>query len=101
MLVHKERLSGTAASGSLELRTAKFFGHRLVFLQITPATGTTIWTLNVTDLESDDVIFSKSEEEGTQRYEMRLPLRGKYKFNFTSVSADEVIKVHMGLEEEA
>ena len=101
MLIHKERLSGTASSGALTLTTAKFFGHRMAFLQITPATATTTWDLTITDMENDDIVWSKSGEEGTMRYEMRMPLRGKYKFIFANVSVDEALKVHMGLEEEA
>lgn len=100
MLIHKERLSGSTASGALELTTVKLFGHRLKFLQITPLTSTTTWDLTIVDLENDDVVFEKIGQEGTNRYEMSMPLRGKYKFVFANASADELIKVRMDLEEE-
>lgn len=88
MLIHKERLTGSTASGTLVKSTVKFSGVRCNQIYVNPATSTTTYTISITDADGDEV-FREEDVRGKLDKQVDLYLRGVYTFTITNASADE------------
>ena len=98
MLIHKERLTGSTASGSLILTTVKFSGARLVQIYIKPAVASTVYDVEIRDTDSDDV-WEELGIQGTLRRTLRTPISEQLTVAITNASADEAFVVKLGIEE--
>ena len=100
MLIHKERLTGSTASGSLTRTTAKFSGVVCKQLYIKPTTATTTFNVAITDKDADTV-YEEVGYQGTLIREVEIPLSGNYTVSITSASADEAFTIFLAVQEEA
>ena len=98
MLIHKERLTGSTASGSLTLTTAKFSGVRLINIYVNPTTASTTYDLLIEDLNSDD-IFEELGIQGQLNRTVRIATYGSHTVTISNASVDEAFVVKLGLEE--
>lgn len=98
MLIHKERLSGTTASGVVTLTTAKFSGVLLHLIYLKPATDTTTYDLEITDLDNEP-IYKELGIQGRLLREVRIPTNGQHKVKITAASADEAFTGYLKVRE--
>jgi len=94
MLLHKERFTGSASSGTLANTTAKFTGSILITVYAKPATATTTFDLKVTDVDSD-IVFEETQIIGELSTEVHLPLYGRCTVTISNSSADEAFVVYL------
>ena len=100
MLMHKERLTGSTASGALTLTTSKFSGSLCKQIYIAPAIATTTYNVAITDPDSDTV-FEELSFEGTLNRAVDFPLIGIYSIAITSSSADEAFTTYLSVQEKS
>lgn len=98
MLVHKERLSGTASSGVLTMTTQKFSGVLLKFIYIKPATATTTYDVAVEDPDGERIYFEQGVQ-GTLLREADTPTFGVHKVKITAASSDEAFTAFLKVRE--
>ena len=98
MLIHKERLTGSTASGSLVLTTVKFSGVRLIHIYVKPATASTTYDLLIEDINGDD-LFNELGIQGTLNRTIRIPTYGSHTVTISNALLDEAFVVNLGLEE--
>ena len=99
MLVHKERVSGTVASGALTLTTGRLQGGLCRQIYANPATASTSYSITIRD-DAGDTVYAATGQTGRLDQKVTFPVRGVYTIAFTSVSADEVITAFLGVQEE-
>lgn len=98
MLIHKERLTGSTASGSLTKTTSKFSGVQCSQVYVNPATSTTVYTVTITDHDGD-VVFKEDAVQGKLDRQVHLYLREAYTIAITGATADEAFVMFLGLKE--
>lgn len=100
MLIHKERLTGTTASGSLTLTTKKFSGVWCTQVYVKPLTATTTYTIAITDHDNDEM-FKEEAIQGKLDRQVNLLMREAYTVAITSASADEAFIVVLNVKEKS
>lgn len=98
ILVHTEKLSGTASSGTFAVNTVFSFNGLLRNILIKPTTATNQYDITITNADSLD-IYSRISKVGNLSDEVKLPVRGIYTVTIANATIDEAFTVHLVIEE--
>lgn len=98
MVIHTEKLSGTASAGTFAVNTISNLCGLLRTIIIKPTTATTQYDITITNSDSMDIYSSKSIV-GNSSDEVQIPLRGIFTITITNSTADEAFTIHLALQE--
>lgn len=96
VLIHPERLSGTASSGSLVVNTRKLNGL-LRQVVINPATESTIYDVKIVNSQSNN-IYERTSQTGCLAEEVSLPFYGIHTLTISNATVDELIEIQLILD---
>lgn len=96
-LIHPEKVTGTAASGTFSVNTQKLNG---ILRQVVakPATGTTIYDISITNPDSS-TIYERTSETGNLAEEVALPIYGIHTVLVTNSTVDEAFEIQLIIED--
>ena len=95
MFAHKERLTGTASSGSFTVNTQHLNGL-LRQVIVSPTTVTTAYDIKITDPNSLD-FFQCTSQVGNVGKGISLPIHGINTVAIDNASADEAFTIELAL----
>ena len=96
--IHREILSGTASSGSLSVNTQSTIQGILRQVIVHPATGSTIYTITITNPD-DRIIYKRVSETGDIAEEVAIPVKKVHTVAITSATADEAFNIELVIEQ--
>jgi len=98
MLIHKETVTGTPASGSVTYTSNKLVGGIIKLINVYPLTATTTYAVELRD-ESGDTLWRQTNNTGEVVVEANIPVRGKVQTVITSASVDELFTTKLHVQE--
>lgn len=98
MTIHKEILTGSTVSGSLDVNTKEPFMGIMRQIIVSPTTSTTTYNLDIID-DEDLKVFCETSINGHYAPEVALPVRGIYTVSISSSTVDESFAIELNVEE--
>ena len=87
-IVHKEKLTGTAASGTFAVNTSARLHGLLYNIIVKPTTTTNTYNIKIVD-NDDMTIWERISETGAFSEQVRLPMRDAHTLTVSSATIDE------------
>jgi len=96
-LIHPERVTGTASSGTFTVSTQRLNGI-MRQVNVTPATLTNVYDIKITDSQNFD-IYERTSITGCIGDEVALPVHGINTITVTNATIDEVFEIELGIQD--
>lgn len=94
MVIHSEKLSGTASSGTFAVNTTTHLHGMCMHILANPATSSTTYDLKVVNPNSMTV-YEVLSQAGELSEMIEIPLRGTHTITISNASADELFNIEL------
>jgi len=97
-IIHKEKITGTASSGTFSSNTKRAVQGLLRNIVVKPTTSTTQYDVKLLDGDSL-TIWERTSEVGEFTDQVALPFRGVYTLTVSNSTVDEAFTIGLMIEE--